>query len=1011
MGERKMRRCLVGVLIAVALGAPCVRGDEFPRVSDTQALTEPFLSPRQALAALSVPEGFHVTLFAAEPDIRQPIAMTTDARGRLWVVENYTYAESAVNFETQHHRDRILIFDDTNGDGVFDQRKVFWDQGRKVTSVEIGFGGAWVTAAPNLLFIPDRDGDDVPDGEPEVILNGWDEDRIRHNIVNGLRWGPDGWLYGRHGIQATSLVGTPETPAEHRTQLECGIWRYHPTRRVFDVVARGTTNPWGMDWDEHGQLFFINTVIGHLWHVVPGAYYQRMYGDHFDPHVYQLLPQTADHYHWDIAEERWNETKRIGVTPNTDAAGGGHAHQGMMIYAGDNWPDSYRGKLFTFNFHGRRMNVERLERHGATYVGKHDKDFLKSADAWFRGIEMVYGPDGGVVIADWSDIGECHENDGIHRTSGRLYKITHGTNKRPATDLQRRSSVELVGLLKHKNEWFARQARRLLHERAVAGEDLSNAQRELLGIFNHDASVPHRLRAMWTLYCTGGTSEEWLLEQLHDESEHVRVWAVQLLTDPGIPSRRIREAFQALAATEESGLVLSFLTSALRQLPHAERWDLAKELAQKSAFASDTHYPLLVWYGIEPAIAAFPAKAIEIARISQLPLVRRHVARRLTEEIERQPQGTHALLRLVLYLQDEAACHDILQGMDEALRGRSKAPAPTNWKAVEKKYEQGPPSTRRIVRDLALVFGSGRALDELRELVSSNRTPLDLRRRAIQSLVAARAPDLATTLQQLLKQRYINVEAIRGLAAYAHKDTPKLLLEAYDSFHQPARQEAIATLVSRAEFSKALLAAVQSGDIDRGEVSPFQLRQMQLFDDQTIHASIERLWPELRDIPGQKKRQIEELQSRLTEAELANANLPRGRGIFKQNCAKCHQLFDDGELVGPALTGTQRTNLRYLLENIVDPSATVSQDYQLTMVAMEDGRVLTGIVQGNLNDNRPTIALRTTNERLILAKDEIRTMRTSPLSLMPDRQLEVMTAEEVRDLIGYLMTPRQVPLP
>ena len=423
------RSCIVvaaAAIVSFGVTTQVARSDEFPEAFDTQEITEPLLSPQEALDAISVPDGFNVTLYAAEPHVRQPIALATDERGRLWVVENYTYAESKVNFETEKQRDRVLIFEDTDGDGQFDKRTVFWDEGLKATSVEIGFGGVWVLAAPNLLFIPDRNRDDVPDSEPEVVLDGWDGGRIRHNIVNGLRWGPDGWLYGRHGIQATSLVGTPETPPEHRTQLECGIWRYHPTRRIFEVVARGTTNSWGMDWDEHGQLFFINTVIGHLWHVVPGSYYQRMYGVHFDPHVYQLLPQNADHYHWDIAEENWNETKKIGVTATTDKAGGGHAHQGMMIYAGDNWPDEYRGRLFTFNFHGRRMNVDRLERNGATYVGKHEDDFFKTSDPWFRGIEMVYGPDGGVIVADWSDIGECRENDGIDRTSGRLFKVTYG---------------------------------------------------------------------------------------------------------------------------------------------------------------------------------------------------------------------------------------------------------------------------------------------------------------------------------------------------------------------------------------------------------------------------------------------------------------------------------------------------------------------------------------------------------------------------------------------------------
>src|SRR5260370_399394 len=144
---------------------------------------------------------------------------------------------------------------------------------------------------------------------------------VRHNIVDGLKWGPDGWLYGRHGILATSLVGKPGASASQRTPINCGIWRYHPTRKVFEVVAQGTTNAWGFDYDEHGEMFFINTVIGHLWHVVPGAHYRRMYGTGFNPHLYQLIEKTAGHFHCDPGE-KWDDIRKGGVSPTTDKAGG-----------------------------------------------------------------------------------------------------------------------------------------------------------------------------------------------------------------------------------------------------------------------------------------------------------------------------------------------------------------------------------------------------------------------------------------------------------------------------------------------------------------------------------------------------------------------------------------------------------------------------------------------------------------------------------------------------------------
>ena len=595
---------------------------------NTQELSSPFLNSNQALDKITVPKGFKVQLSAAEPSVQQPIAMAWDSRGRLWVAECYTYANSLLRFDMRM-KDRILIFEDTNHDGIFDKRKVFWDKGTRIAGIEIGFGGVWVAAAPNILFLPDLNGDDLPDGQPEIILNGFKSDRIRHNIVNGLRWGPDGWLYGRHGILATSNIGSPNASKEERVKMNCGIFRYHPVKKTFEVVAEGTTNPWGHDWDEHGQLFFINTVIGHLWHVIPGARYKRMYGNHFDKHLYELIPQTADHYHWDVGNEQWSDLKKDGMTSATDAAGGGHAHSGMMIYTGNNWPKEYRGNVFTLNLHGRRINQDKLLRSNAGYVGKHSDDFMFTDDVWFRGIELSCGPDGGVYVLDWSDIGECHESDGVHRTSGRIFKISYGKTKMLLKPLNELSSMELVNMQSHPNEWQSRIARRLLQERAVKREDLSQAQKSLRLLYEKSESVQHRLRAMWALNSINEVDQSWLLEQLYEKNEHIRVWAIKLLTDNGKVSDKVLEQFESLAETEPSGLVQLHLASVLRLLPFSKRWDLAGVLASKDTFANDPVLPLMIWYGISPVVGKDRSGAIQFISKCKIPKLRTFTARRL----------------------------------------------------------------------------------------------------------------------------------------------------------------------------------------------------------------------------------------------------------------------------------------------------------------------------------------------------------------------------------------------
>ena len=599
---------------------------------NTQEITTPFVKPADVLKGISLPDGFRVQLSAAEPDVQQPIAMAWDSRGRLWLAECYTYAESRVNYDMRL-KDRILIFEDTNNDGVFDKRKVFWDQASQLSSIVLGFGGVWAACAPNILFIPDRNGDDVPDAEPEVVLDGFDNDRVRHNIVNGLKWGPDGWLYGRHGILASSHVGVPGTPVEKRTPINCSIFRYHPITKEFDVVCHGTTNSWGHDWDRHGQLFFINSVIGHLWHAVPGARYRRMYGNHFDKFLYELMPQTADHFHWDQGNEHWADLKKKGMTSPSNAAGGGHAHCGMMIYGADNWPEEYRGQVFTLNLHGRRINRDTLHRQGTGYVGSHAEDMMQTRDLWFRGIELGYGPDGGVFVLDWSDIGECHESDGIHRTSGRIFKITHGETKPLKMDLSTLGSLDLARLQTHSNEWHARMARRLLQERAVAGNDLGHAREHLFELYSGSESIPHRLRAMWALHITGDLDEEWLLEQSNDESEHVRVWAIKLLTDDGRVSGKALGCLIEMAESDMAGLVQLHLASTLRLLPLAKRWDLAVPLISHNRHAGDPVLPLMIWYGINPAVGEDRPGALQLLGKCQIPKVRQFIARRLAGDL------------------------------------------------------------------------------------------------------------------------------------------------------------------------------------------------------------------------------------------------------------------------------------------------------------------------------------------------------------------------------------------
>jgi putative membrane-bound dehydrogenase-like protein len=985
----------------------------FPEFANTQDPKDKLFSPAEALAKVKVPEGFVVSLFAAEPDVQQPIAITTDERGRLWVAENYTYSESKVNFNDEL-RDRIVILEDTDGDGRFDERTVFWDEGQKLTSVEVGFGGVWALCAPHLLFIPDVNRDDVPDGPPVVVLDGWDASAVRHNIVNGLKWGPDGWLYGRHGILATSLVGKPGASASQRVPINCGIWRYHPTRQVFEAVAHGTTNAWGFDYDDHGEMFFINTVIGHLWHIVPGAHYRRMYGTDFNPHLYQLIEQTADHFHWDTGEA-WSDIRSKGVSPTTDKAGGGHAHSGMMIYLGGNWPDRYRNTVFTVNLHGHRLNNDRLERFEAGYVGKHEADFLQFDDPWFRGIDLIYGPDGGVYIADWSDVGECHENDGVHRTSGRIFKVTWGKPQpEVGFDMANATDAELVRAQIHPNDWIVRQSRRILQERAAGGRDLAHARSMLFELFDGQYTIPQKLRGMWCLESIGTLSEKWLISQLSHEDEHIRAWAVRLLGDRLLAARgELSEAavdgLISLAVREESGLVQVYLASAMQRLDYARRWPIVEALSSKDKFAHDRELPLMLWYGIEPAVVHQPDGAVNLAVTSRSPQLRQHTTRRLTVEIERLPEAVNELVSRLAKIEEPETQLGILTGMSEALRGWHKAPVPAAWAGTAAKLAgSSNAAVQTLTRELAVVFGDGRALDEIKKIVDDGNAEPQARRQALRTLVTGGGEGLSALLIKLIGDRALANEAVRGLANFDDPQTPKVILDAYSRLDLEGKANAVNTLVSRPAYARVLLETVAAGRIARSDVSAFHARQIRSFNDDLLTSELTKVWGETRVADADKRKLIDRYKTLLAAEQSSAANLAAGRALFNKSCANCHVLYGQGKTVGPDLTGSNRRNVDYLLENIIDPNASVAADFRMVVVEAKNGRVMTGLVVEK-TDKTLTI-MSQADVRMVVERSDIEDMQSTQSSLMPEGLFQNLSDEQIRDLAAYLMSTEQVPL-
>ena len=580
---------------------------------NAQPIVEKPFTPLEAAKTMEVPKGFNVTLFAGEPDIKQPIAFCIDDRGRLWVAEANNYPDKKAG-----KKDRIIILDDTDGDGRHDKRIVFYDKLEYVSGIEVGFGGVWVMSIPNFYFIPDADYNGVPDGEPVVLLDGFGTHANSHTIANGFAWGPDGWLYGTHGITNWSLPGKPGTPKEKRRRFEGGVWRYHPVRHVWEPFAIGTTNPWGVDWNEYGHAFVCNCVNPHLFHIIQGAHYEPARNRPTGRFAYERIPTIADHLHFTNTK-----TIRAGIgTPEEDAAGGGHAHSGTMIYLGDNWPAKYRGDVFMNNIHGRRINHDRLARKGSGYAASHAPDVMRARDPWFVGVTLAYGPDGGVYVSDFSDTGECHHTRNTQKHTGRIYKITFGKPKPWKGDIGKLNILELVKLQSHPNEWFARHARRVLHERQANTSVLAKTLKS-------SRSVPLRLRALWALRVTGNLDEKKLEGLLQDSSEHLRAWAIQLLCENRKPSEAARAEFARMAHEDKSPLVRLYLASAMQRLPLKQRVPVLAHLLAHTEDAPDQNLPLMYWYATEPVVAVDRVAAVKLLTACKIPKVRQFITRRM----------------------------------------------------------------------------------------------------------------------------------------------------------------------------------------------------------------------------------------------------------------------------------------------------------------------------------------------------------------------------------------------
>ena len=990
-------------LFALFLASACVAAPALPPGPAVRVAPGAYKSgqtPADAMRTMSLPPGFQVSLVAAEPKVVQPIAMCFDERGRLWVVEGMGYPKKRPDGQGA---DRILILEDVQKDGSYAKVTVFKEGLNLVSGIEVGHGGVWVGAAPEFLFIP-KDADDKA-GKPVVLLDGWGF-QDTHETLNSFVWGPDGWLYGNHGVFTHSVVGKPGTPEAQRKKINAGVWRFHPTRQLFEVFAEGTSNPWGLDFDARGEFFNTACVIPHLYHILPGARYQRQAGQHFNPYTYDDIKTIADHAHY--AGGRIHKPDPLKVPENTDAVGGGHAHSGLAIYNGDNFPAAYRGLLIFGNLHGHRLVSDQVVPAGSGFAGHHGNDFLRSNDATFIPVSQRVGPDGALYLSDWSDVQVCHNNtqEIWDRTNGRLYRVSFGNPVSRARDLGALADAELVEIaLADANEYFVRQARKVLAERGLAGVRIAGESREKLrSVLTADTDPLRRLRALWVLQSANLLDDALLAGALKDAEPSVRGWVVRLIAQQwtaGVP------ALAELAKTESSAQVRRELASALSYLPLAQRAAIAEPLLARAEDAKDHNIPLLLWYGIEPLVGADAARGLALAAVSRHPQTTDFIYRRLAGDARARSQ----VLSLALRETDAPRRSSLVGRVVEGVRQAGSFSAPEGWAVLVAGLRQGAsPDLLANLNELDALAGDEASRAYYRGHLADEKAPLPPRQRALAVLVASRDRAAAPVIHQVFAEKTtpsFRRALIQALATVGDENSPAVLISRFAVFTPEQLGDAVAALAGNAAGGKALLVAVAAGNADKALLSPLVIRQLKSLGDKSIDAQLAAVVGVVNATKADFAKNKAKYEAMLNPAAVRKGDLAAGRQLFTSACGICHTFGTIGNQVGPGLAGSNIGKLDYFLENVLNPNGVIGKDYQLNVFKLKSGATMSGIVQ--FEDAQSFRLVMPGGAKFTVTKGEVAQREVLPMSLMPEGLLDALTKEQVINLVAYLQFPDGFP--
>jgi putative membrane-bound dehydrogenase-like protein len=963
----------------------------------------PPLSPAEALQKMKVPPGFSVELVAAEPDLVNPVAMTFDERGRIWVTESLEYPRS----EPGKGRDRVKVLEDTDRDGSVDKVTVFAEGLNIPSGIAVGYGGVWVANSPDILFMQDTDGDGQAD-KTDVVVTGFGRTDT-HELPNSLTWGPDGWLYGLNGVFNYSHVKYPaDSPLAKSKpdgwQFTCALFRIHPRTREFQLFCEGTSNPWGVAFDNEGSAFVSACVIDHLWHLVETGYYHRQ-GGPYPPFTWKI-ESIVKHKHQKAA------------------------YCGLHFYDSDAYPEKYREKLYMGNIHGNCINADKLAREGSTYFATPEDDFLSANDAWFMPVAQKTGPDGCLYILDWYDQYHCYQDArrdpaGIERSKGRLYRVRYQeTPRAPQFDLTQDSDEQLIGRLGSPNGFFRDMAQRILAERdnpGIPGKLCST-------IGGRETPRKQRMHALWALLSRSDLKEEIdFLKMLMGNTKDptVAAWCLRAFGDLGHMPPAVRINLNLRMYGEHPDVLLQTVIAA-RKIDGAKAMPMLLEALSRCG--NDKLIPHIVWQNLHPLLEENPNEFIQFIRTADLakqPQLAELLPRATERILARKSAEPKPIADLFTILEgrDIVAARQYLNLLAARIQSGELAGEPLAKLRAElvpliaKPVKAGAAHPLGLDAGLlAVSWGDKEALSYVRQTAAAAGLAPELRLRAVRALISSGDATVLETVTQALVTQPVagpnnqnqSPAEFQGqlLAALGQLDKPQVavvVLDAYPKLEAEVQPKAVELLTQRAAWAKTLLTAIGEKKIPAEALGINQVRKLLASRDADLVKAVESKWGKIREERNPRRDAV--IAEMRTLIRKTPGDPLRGHEVYKKICGQCHKIYGEGQEVGPDITVNGRSSFEQLLSNVFDPSLVIGAAYQARTVATKGGRVVAGLV---VEESEQRLVLKVQGgKQEIIPHDDIEEMKTSELSLMPEDVEKTLKPQEIADLFAFITLDKQ----